>query len=197
LQREYENHLEEMINNKDEKIRKKGLALKATYEKLQQSDITFHVVKSNPRDDSSGELTYKGEQGHVYVNLKGDSHATGALSAIQKIAHEFKHGEQFLDGDIGFIRNEKGKWGGLNDDLPDEADAFIAGFSAQPLDPSQTTGDSGEFLKSINMAMLYGRDAVVNALGRKGPYIGRSPKAFGMNFSGGKVPPNVYAIPKK
>src|SRR5919199_5761298 len=98
-----------MINSTDKKTHEKGLKLKATYERLQKSDIVFHVVKENPSGASSGELTYKGEKRNLYVNLKGDNNAYGALTDFQKIAHEFKHGEQFLDGEIGFKLNAKGK----------------------------------------------------------------------------------------
>jgi len=193
-QRKYEKRLEEMINSKDKKTRERGLKLNATYERLQTSDITFHVVKENPSGASSGELTYKGEEGHLYVNLKGDNNAYGALTDIQKIAHEFKHGEQFLDGQIGFIRDEKGKWWGYRDDLPDEAEAFITGFEAQPLDPAQR---SNKFLNAVESARSFGLNAVVDVLDREGPYKGRSKTQLEMRFVGGKIPPNVYAVPKK
>lgn len=196
-QRSYEKHLDEMINSKNKKTREKGLKLKATYEKLQKSDIVFHVVNENPSGASSGELTYKGEKGHLYVNLKGDSNVYGALKDIQKLAHEFKHGEQFLDGQFGFIRNENGEWKGYRDDLPDEAEAFIAGFEAQPLGPDQRSGSTGEFLNSIGNAMPFGVNSVVDALDRKGPYKGRSRTQLEMRFVGGEPPPHVYAIPKK
>jgi RHS repeat-associated protein len=196
-QRAYEKRLEEMIKSDDKKTRENGLKLKATYERLQKSDITFHVVAENPSGASSGELTYKGEEGHLYINLKGDNNAYGALTDTQKIAHEFKHGEQFLDGKIGFLKNDKGEWKGYRDDLPDEAEAFITGFEAEPLDPTQRGGTTGAFLNSIGNAMPFGLNAVVDALDRSGPYKGRTKTQLEMRFIGGKVPPNVYAVPKK
>jgi hypothetical protein len=196
-QRKYENRLDEMVNSDDKKTREKGLKLKATYERLQKSDITFHVVKDGSSDESSGELTYKGQEGHLHVNLKGDANASGALTDIQKLGHEFKHGEQFLDGQIGFTLNDKGKWVGYRDDLPDEAEAFTAGFDAEPLSPFQTIGDKGKFLRSIGQAIPAGLNSVVDALDRSGSYVGRSKIQQVMNFKGGKVPPSVYAVPKK
>jgi hypothetical protein len=115
--------------------------LKRTYDKLQSSDITFHVVTSAPGASSSGELEYHGEPGNLYVNLKGNASADGALTNIQKIGHEFEHGSQFLDGLLGFT-NITGKWKGYRDDLVDEANAFIAGFDAERVSPGQ-----GKFLQ--------------------------------------------------
>lgn len=112
-QRKYENHIREMLNSKDANTRARAQKLQAQYERLQKSDITFHVVKSDPSGSSSGGLTYAGQQGHLYVNLKGNPNEYGAMSDVQKLAHEFTHGEQFLDGRLGFAQNAKtGKWEG-------------------------------------------------------------------------------------
>jgi len=201
-QRAYEKRLDEMVNSDDKKTREKGLKLKATYEKLQKSDITFHVVKENPDGSSSGELTYKGEQGHLYVNLKGDSNEYGALPLIQKLGHEFKHGEQFLDGQIGFAKNPTtGKWVGYRDDNVDEAEAWIAGFDAQPAAPDQRGGTTGTFVNSIANAYPFGVDAVAKALNESsGTYKGRGVQQLDIKESywqGGKIPPSVYAVPRK
>jgi len=40
------------------------------------------------------------------IALKGDTSAYGALSANQKIAHEFEHGRQILDGELSFHKHE-------------------------------------------------------------------------------------------
>jgi RHS repeat-associated protein len=191
-QRKYEKRLDEMINSKDKKTREKGLKLKATYERLQKSDITFHVVKENPSGASSGELTYKGQEGHLYVNLKGDSNEYGALTDIQKLAHEFKHGEQFLDGQIGFAKGADGKWHGYRDDLDDEAEAWIAGFDAQGPTPDQRRGSTKKFMDSVATAYGFGQKAMIDALDRSGPYKGRSKQQIPITT----ITPTIYAVPR-
>jgi RHS repeat-associated protein len=188
-QRKYENHIKDMMNSKDRKTQEKGQRLQATYERLQKSDITFHVVKENPEGASSGELTYAGQEGHLYVNLKGNSSEYGALTDIQKIAHEFNHGEQFLDGKLGFAKGEDGQWHGYRDDLVDEAESFIVGFEAQPLDPAQR---GNKFLNAVESARPFGVGAVVNVLDRQGPYSGRSKTQLPIT----KITPTIYAVPR-
>jgi RHS repeat-associated protein len=187
-QRKYENRIKELLNSKDPKERAKGQRLQDTYNRLQSALETFHVVKENPRDASSGELTYAGVPGHLYVNLKGNSSEYGALTDVQKIAHEFKHGEQFLDKLLGFTLGSDGKWHGYRDDLVDEANAFIAGFEAQPLDPAQR---GNKFLNAVESARPFGLQAVVNVLDRQGPYVGRSNTQLPINH----VSPRIYAVP--
>jgi hypothetical protein len=169
-----------------------GQRLQDTYDRLKGSDQTFHVVKDSSQEPSSGELTYKGQPGHLYVNLKGSGNAAGELTDIQKLAHEFKHGEQFLDGKMGFIQDAKRNWLGYKDDLVDEAEAFIAGFEAQPLDPAQA---SGSFLQSVNHAMQFGQTAVLEALSRSGPYT-RYP-SYQLTITQSELKdPGIYAVPK-
>lgn len=170
----------------------KGLKLKADYERLQKSDVTFHVVREDASGTSSGELYYKGQEGHLYVSLKGDSSAAGSIPLIQKLGHEFKHGVQFLDGQLGFAKNTKGEWKGYRDDLVDEAEAWSAGFDAQPPDPGQRAGSQREFLNSMANAYPFGIDADVNALDRSGPYAGRSKTQIPIT----NLTPSIYAIPK-
>ena len=200
-QRAYEKRLDEMVNSDDKKTREKGLKLKATYEKLQKSDITFHVVKEES-SSSSGELSYKGEKGHLYVSLKGNSSEYGALPLIQKLGHEFKHGEQFLDGQIGFAQNAKtGKWEGYRDDNVDEAEAWIAGFDAQSAGPDQRSGTTGKFVDALARAYPSGVDAVAKVLNESsGTYRGRGVVQMDIKekyWKGGVIPPTVYAVPRK
>jgi RHS repeat-associated protein len=189
-QRKYEKHIQDLLNSKSAKEHAEGQKLQGQYERLQKSAITFHVVKKNPNDASSGELTYAGQEGHLYINLKGDSSEYGALTDIQKLAHEFTHGEQFLDGKIGFITSDGKHWHGSRDDLPDEAEAFIAGFDAQPLDPAQR---NNKFLNDVEAARSFGLNAVIDVLDREGPYKGRNRH---QNIFTDR-PVNVYAVPRK
>jgi RHS repeat-associated protein len=187
-QREYEDKIAKLQASKNDKERAKGDALQATYNKLQASDINFHVVSSDPGGISSGELEYRGEPGNLYIDLKGDASANGALTNNQKIGHEFEHGSQFLDGLIGFTNNN-GKWEGYRDDLVDEANAFIAGFNAEPVQSNQ-----GKFLNDIQSAANNGgTNAVVNVLSREGPYRGRSTVEIPITT----ITPSIYAVPHK
>jgi RHS repeat-associated protein len=193
-QRAYEKRLKEMIDSKDKKTHEKGLKLMATYEKLRKSDVTFHVVKDDGNGNSKGELTYKGEKGHLYINLDGNSNEYGALPLIQKIAHEFKHGEQFLDGQLGFAQDEKGKWRGYRDDNFDEAEAWSAGFDAQFPGPDQRSGTAGKFVESVVRAYSSGIPAIAKALDESnGTYRGRGTSQFPIS----NLTPTIYAIPKK
>lgn len=193
-QREYENHIQKMVDSKDKKTHEKGLKLQAEYQRLKDSDITFHVVKNNPSDASSGELTYAGQPGHLYVNLKGDSSEYGAIPLVQKLAHEFKHGIQFLDGQLGFAQNSKGKWEGYRDDLVDEAEAWSRGFDAQVPGPDQTSGSTGKFMESVYRAYVNGGvPEIVKALDRSGPYKGRATVQIPIT----NLTPTIYAIPKQ
>ena len=78
----------------------------------------------------------------------------------------------------------------LRDDLPDEAEAFITGFEAQPLDPAQK--GSSKFL-NVEAARSSGLNAVVDVLDREGPYRGRDKR---QNVFTGTLSINVYAIPR-
>ena len=53
---------------------------------------------------SRGMIGFDGEA--FTIALKGDTSAYGALSANQKIAHEFEHGRQILDGELSFHKHE-------------------------------------------------------------------------------------------
>jgi RHS repeat-associated protein len=95
-QREYEGRIADLLKSKNSKNREKGARLQKTYQRLQDAKETFHVISSDSNDNSSGALEYRGEPGNLYINLKGDENAYGALTVIQKLGHEFEHGKQFL-----------------------------------------------------------------------------------------------------
>ncbi len=101
LQRKYEDRIRQLQSSKDKKQRAKGDALAATYQKLQDAKEVFHVVREV--GSGSGELTYQGTPGHLYVEMKGSGSMYGEMPDVQKLAHEFKHGEQFLEGLLGRV----------------------------------------------------------------------------------------------
>jgi hypothetical protein len=185
LQRKYEDRIKQLQGSKNKKDRAKGDALAATYDKLQGAKSTFHVVRED--GSGSGELTYKGHPGDLYVEMKGSGSMYGEMPDVQKIAHEFEHGEQFLEGLLGFT-NITGKWEGYRDDLVDEANAFIAGFMAEPVG-----GDQSRFLKGLAQAAQWGVQEVVKKLDAPGsPYRGRPTQEIPITT----ITPSVYAVPR-
>jgi RHS repeat-associated protein len=185
LQREFENRITALQNSKDKKERAQGKALAATYKKLQDARETFHVVRED--GSGSGELSYRGHPGDLYVEMKGGDSMYGQMPDLQKIAHEFKHGEQFLEGLIGFT-NITGKWTSYRDDLVDEANAFMAGFMAEGVGPNQST-----FLRGLSQAAVWGVQPVVDRLqAADSPYRLRPAQELTIT----SVPPSVYAIPR-
>jgi hypothetical protein len=193
-QRKYEKHLQDMINSKDAKERARGLKLQADYQRLKDSDITFHVRRKSGKN--SGELSYEGKEGHLYVDLKGDNHEVG-LTEIQKIAHEFRHGNQFLDGEVGFRKQRDGTWGAHALDVYDESEAMMAGFSAESISVSQiSTGENPTFFRAMKAALPEGQEAVnkVMKFNPQSPYKGIHPTRLSID----SIPnANIYAIPKK
>lgn len=131
----------------------------------------------------------------MYIELKGDNSQIGALTTIQKIAHEFKHGEQFLNGEFGFYHQD-GKWTAIANDVYDESEAMIAGFEAEPMNGMQLSekNKNHRFMRNLNTALPDGIEAVRTAM-----LIPGSPYS---DYSKVKVTPDAknpytYAIPKK
>ncbi len=185
LQRRYEDRISQLQASKNKKDVAKGNALAATYQQLQDAKEVFHVVREG--GNGSGELTYRGEPGNLFVEMKGSGSAYGEMPDIQKLAHEFQHGEQFLGGLLGFT-NITGKWQGYRDDLVDEANAFIAGFMAEPVGNDQSV-----FLKGLGQAAQWGVQEVIKKLDAPGsPYRGRATQQIPITT----IPPSVYAVPR-
>lgn len=185
LQRRYESRIKSLQESQDKKQRAKGAALAATYEKLQNAKETLHVIREG--GDNSGELTYRGDPGNLYVEMKGSGAGYGEMPDVQKVAHEFKHGEQFLDGLLGFT-NITGKWRGYRDDLVDEANAFMAGFMAE-----SAGGDQTKFIQGLGRAAQWGVQEVVKKLDASdSPYRGRPTQQIPIST----IPPSVYAVPR-
>ena len=190
LQRSYEDRIRSLLNSKNAKDVAKGQKLQATYQKLQDAKEVFHVVREG--GSGTGELTYRGSPGNLYVEMKGDGSGYGYMPDVQKLGHEFEHGEQFLNGDLGF-QLVNGKWQGYRDDLVDESAAFMAGFDAQSVGP-----DQGAFLQDLQRAAnAGGQQAVIDRLSRSGPYAGRATTQVPITTRpDGTLPPTVYAVPR-
>lgn len=117
-QRAFEKRLAQLSDSKNEKDRANGAALQKTYGRLQDSKATFEVISGDSGGSSRGELTYQGND-HFTVSLSGSGDYNG-FSDNQKVAHEFEHGRQVLDGELSF-RQVGDKWVPFAHDLTDEA----------------------------------------------------------------------------
>ncbi|HET9281362.1 MAG TPA: RHS repeat-associated core domain-containing protein [Candidatus Angelobacter sp.] len=194
LEKAYEGRIQQLLNSKDPKERARGEELAKTYDRLKNSDITFHVGQVGG-SEGSGELDYRGEPGQLYIQLKDDSLTgsprIGNMPNNQKLGHEFKHGEQFLDGLLGF-QKVNGKWIEYRDDLVDEANAFIAGFMAEGVTP-----DQAPIIKRLGAAAENGTDAVVQVLKNDPDYRGFPAQEEAITpMRNGSMPPDIYAIPR-
>jgi RHS repeat-associated protein len=132
-QRAFENRLKQMRESKDPKTRERGERLTHTYERLQASKATFEVTNEHGSEESKGEITYQGND-HFTVSLAGDPALF--LSDNQRLAHEFEHGRQVLDGEYSFIHTPTG-WKPFAHDRTDEAEGFQAGFDMERAQPGQ------------------------------------------------------------
>ena len=150
-------------------------------------------------DSSSGELKFGGEKGHLYVDIKGDSSAFGSLTLVQKLAHEFKHGNQFLDGEFGYAKMKDGEWKAFANDIFDEAEAMMAGFDADPISGFQKSdkSKSSGFFRALDAAMPDGKGAMMDVMKNNGlsPYLEFERKRS--DVSQMPTHPNYYYVPKQ
>src|SRR5580700_4715592 len=124
-QRAFEKRLDQLQNSKNDADRAKGDALQQTYDRLQKSKATFEVTNVGGSEASHGEITYQGHD-HFTINLAGNT--AYALSDNQRLAHEFEHGRQVLDGELSFIDTHTSRgWVPFAHDLIDEAKGMRAG----------------------------------------------------------------------
>jgi len=86
------------------------------------------------------------------------------------------------------LNPKTGKWEGYRDDLVDEANAFIAGFAAEPVG-----NDQSKFLQGLGRAANLGVSEVVKKLNEPGsPYRGRATEEIPITT----VSPSIYAVPR-
>jgi hypothetical protein len=93
-QRIYLDKMTKLLRSKNKTDRDIGARMKSNYDHLNAPDcgVNFHVVKDSGYGDSWGMLDYKGDPGNVFISLKGNATAYGALTVLQKLRHEFEHG---------------------------------------------------------------------------------------------------------
>ena len=184
-QRAYENKLQEMRESKNKKTRENGNSLSESYARLQESKAVFEVTNDRSTGSNGGEITYQGND-HFTISLRGNDNV--GLTDNQRLAHEFEHGRQVLDGELSFHNYVPGKWLPFAHDLTDEAKGFQAGFEMEPVSPGQ-----GAISNSIQQALNSGGiAAVVNRLAAGTTY---------QNLPKGPInvvqaPPAVYRPPQ-
>ena len=114
----------------------------------------------------------------------------GALDPNQKLAHEFEHGRQVLDGEVSFHNFTPPEWKPFALDRTDEAKAFAAGFDATPVAPDQS-----EFMNGMRRAIQTGGvKAGVDYLGRSNTNYRRLPKGP-LNVT--TRSPSIYEVTSK
>ena len=131
---------------------------------------------------------------------KGDSSGFGSLTLIQKLAHEFKHGNQFLDGEFGYHLEKDGKWHGFANDLYDESEAMMTGFDAEPINGFQISDKNlgnFPFFRALQASIPEGQTKVIETMkkGPRSPYSGYDDIRRGLE----QMPKHetYYGIPKK
>ena len=189
-QRAFEKRLEQLNNSKNAADRAKGAGLQKTYDRLQASKATFEVVKPDSTGESRGDLRYDGNN-HFTVNLKGDMTNAAGFTDNQKLAHEFEHGRQVLDGELSYKLNSlSGSWDPFAHDLTDEANGFAAGFSIEGATPGQ-----GSIINGAATALTNG--GVPGEASYLGSHIEgyRGLPAVQLNVPN-PPPPGVYEVPK-
>jgi hypothetical protein len=139
-----------------------------------------------PTYPRSGRISFDGNA--FTISLKGDASAYGAITMIQKIAHEFEHGRQVLDQELSFENYNPPAWNPFAYDRTDEAKAFSAGFDAEPTNPSQ-----GAFIQGISRALQGGLQSGVEYLQRSGStYRNLRPVPINVEHKS----PAIYQVPK-
>jgi RHS repeat-associated protein len=147
-QQAYEARLKQLRESKNAKERARGERLSAVYKRLQDSKAIFEVKNSGGNEPSHGDIHYDGND-HFTIDLKGDT--AYHLSDNQRLAHEFEHGRQVLDGELSFHNYTPGKWLPFALDRTDESNGFAAGFDIEPASPGQ-----GSFINDVQRSINSG-----------------------------------------
>jgi RHS repeat-associated protein len=114
------------MKKKLEEAIKNNPALKAQYDQLNNSDEIYYITYGEVTDkEAEGDFGYDGEK--FVITLTED----GTQSFEARLAHEFAHGQEYENGEIGFYSTDKGKkWKSFNYDMTDEVKAYDAALKA-------------------------------------------------------------------
>ena len=186
-QRAFEKRLQELLNSKSAKDRSNGAALQQTYDRLDASKATFEVKDNGGPGDNGGDISYQGND-HFTISLHGSDRY--GLTDDQRIAHEFEHGRQVLDGELSFKFNSlNGNWDPFALDATDEAKGYAAGFAMEGATPGQ-----GVLINGASTALLGGISGEATYLrGHMGDYGRLTPLPLDVP---NPPPPGVYEVPK-
>ena len=185
-QRAYEGRISQLMGSKNAKDRKRGADLQKTYGRLQDSKATFEVTNGNGNNQGAGDIEYNGND-HFTINLSGSDASN--FSTGQKMAHEFDHGRQVLDGELSFQQDQNGKWKPYAYDDTDEAKAYAASFEFEGAAPGQ-----GKIITDAATQLTFGITAGAQYLhDHVGNY--KNLPVIQINVPN-PVPPSVYQVPK-
>jgi len=134
---------------------------------------------------SHGEITYQGHD-HFTISLAGNP--AYSFSDNQRLAHEFEHGRQVLDGELSFINTPTG-WKPFAHDRTDEAEGFAAGFDIERASPGQ-----GSFINNMQQKLDQGGiSAAAQFLGTGGsPYRNLPEGPINVEYSTS----SIYKVPQ-
>jgi len=184
-QRAYEDRLKQLRESKNAKDRSKGDKLAQVYQRLQDSKAVFEVTNDRSSGPNAGEITYQGKD-HFTINLHGDDRY--GLTDNQRLAHEFEHGRQVLDGELSF-QMRGGAWLPFAHDLTDEAKGFEAAFAIEGASPGE-----GATINGISRALNTG--GIPHAAHYLGEHVqGYQNLPIQVNVPN-PPPPNVYVVPQ-
>ncbi len=105
-----------------------GEALKSMIEKMDASDIEFHVTQpaNTGYDATGGETTFDFDNNRVVLEIDEMKYGTtSGVNEMGRAAHEVEHGRQFMDGELDYLQTTDDKVvGGQGLDITDEENAF-------------------------------------------------------------------------
>ncbi|MBI9034109.1 MAG: hypothetical protein JEZ03_06540 [Bacteroidales bacterium] len=101
---------------------------------MEESETVFMMRMGDnvTSEDGGGNTRYNKDTKQIDLNIS----ERGEFTEMQKVAHEMKHGSQFLEGKIGFKYD--GTPDGILNDYQDEAEAYKRG--------NRFSGRNGKFL---------------------------------------------------
>ena len=111
----------DFYNEKDSKGNYVNGSFRNQFDELNASTQVYNVSLGDVNGEAQGlTTTFDGKVVSIILDPKG------SLSFGTIIAHEFAHGQQFEEGEIGFYRDSKGQWSPFNYDITDETKAYDA-----------------------------------------------------------------------
>jgi hypothetical protein len=107
---------------------KKAEAFKIALEKMDASDIEFHIKVNQKQfngEGKHGEASFDFKENRVFLEVNQYYREEGPQSTEASLAHELEHGRQFMDSELDFIEGMKSSsFPGPSYDKTDEYNAL-------------------------------------------------------------------------